>query len=152
MVTVPLVISSGVNSVCSDVKCQSVGSIALSGDMDLVLDTGVEELLGTSEGCLMKSVLECTFSGELACVSVVRRVTVFVPLLVFSYDVDFVGISVATSVVGRVVGKVFFSVESSDGTETDVVVYLNSGTEWLSPMLDPDVTEENVFICDIWEA
>lgn len=120
----------------------------LSGDMDTVLDTGIEELLGTSEGLLMKSVFECTFSGVLACVNVVRRATVCVPIFVFSFDIDCVDVSVGTSVVGSAVGKVFFS----NGTEADVMVYWNSGTEWLDLMLDSGVTEENGFICDIWEA
>lgn len=96
----------------------------LSGDIDIVLDTRVEELLVTSEGVLKKFVLECTFSGILTCVDVVRRVTVCVPIFVFPYDVDCVGESVDSSVVGRVVRKVFFS----DGTETEVIVYWNSGT------------------------
>lgn len=117
--------------------------------MDFVFDIGVEELLGILEGCLMKFVFECIFLGELVCVSVVRRVIVFVLLFVFLYDVDFVGISVVIFVVGRVVGKVFFLVESLDGIEIDVVVYLNLGIEWLFFMLDFDVIEENVFICDI---
>lgn len=117
----------------------------LSGDMGIVLDTRVEELLGTSEELLMKSVLKCTFSDVLACVNVVRSVTVGVPAFVFSYDVDCVGVSVDTSVVGRLVGTVFFS----DGIDRDVVVCWNSGTERLAPMLDPGVAKENVFICDV---
>lgn len=120
----------------------------LLGDMNVVLDSRVEELLGTSEGLLMKSVLECTFSDILACVNVVRRLTVCVLIFVFLYDVDCVGESVDTSVMGKVVGKVFFS----DGSEADVMVYWNSGTEWLIPMLDLGVTEENIFIWDIWEV
>ena len=117
----------------------------LSGDMGTVLDTRVAELLCTSEELLMKSVLKCTFSDVLACVSVVRRVTVCVPIFVFSYDVDCVGVNVDTSIVDRLVGKVFFS----DGTDRDVVIYWNSGTERLTPMLDPGVAEENVFFCDV---
>lgn len=120
----------------------------LLGDMNVILDTRVEELLVSSEGLLMKSVLVCTFSDILVCVNVVRRVTGCELIFVFLYDFDCVGESMDTSLIGKVVGKVFFS----DGTETDVMVYWNSGTECLIPMLDHGVTEENVFIWDIWEA
>lgn len=96
----------------------------LLGGMNVVLDTRAEELLVTAEGLLMKSVLECTFSDTLACVNLVRWVTVCVLIFVFLYDVDCVGESTDTSVIGKVVGKFFFL----DGTETDVMVYWNSGT------------------------
>lgn len=62
----------------------------LSGDMDTVLDTGREEVKGTSEWLLMKSVLENTsviFSG----VDIVRRVNVCVPIFSRSNDIDCVG-------------------------------------------------------------
>lgn len=111
----------------------------LLGDMNVILDTRVEELLVSSEGLLMKSVLVCTFSDILACVNVVRRVTGCELIFVFLYDFDCVGESTDTSLIGKVVGKVFFS----DGTETDVMVYWNSGTECLIPTWESE-TEENV--------
>lgn len=68
----------------------------LSGDMDTVLDTGREELKGTSEWLLMKSVLENTFSGIFAGVNIVRRVNVCVPTFSRSSDIDCVGERVDT--------------------------------------------------------
>lgn len=96
----------------------------------------------------MKPVLDCIFSDVIDCISVVRRVNACVPIFVFSNDVDCGGESVDTSVVAKVVGKAFFS----DDTDIEVMGDFNWGTELLASMMDPEVTEEMLFICEVWET
>lgn len=50
--------------------------------------------------------------------------------------------------VGRVVGKGLFSADIDIG----MIVYLNWGTELPVFTLDPGVTDENLFITEVWEA
>lgn len=96
----------------------------------------------------MVSVLKCSFSGIVACVSVVRGLNVSVPVFSSSNDVGCVCERVDIWVMGRVVRKALFS----DDTDVGVMVCFNWGTELLAFMLGPGVTEENLFIFEVWEV